>query len=141
MSPLESPWDSLTELGRRREREEARLKRQGPRKAGELIGNLLQQRGYINERQADILDRAWQSVLRKVDGAAVAAGRSRPGRIRRGVLEVWVVHAAIHQELSFCKAQIVEHLGVEAADLQIREVRFRVSPQLDGAQQDRRRHQ
>ena len=51
---------------------------------------------------------------------------TRPGNVRRGVLEVLVRNSSVLQELGFLKAKIVKTLTKLVPEQQIRDVRFRV---------------
>ncbi len=51
---------------------------------------------------------------------------TRPGRIRRGILEVTAANSMIIQELTYQKQQILTQLQTALPDAKIRDIRFRV---------------
>ena len=61
--------------------------------------------GYDRERAADGLAAAWQEAA-----PAALKASSQPGLVRRGVLEVFVSHSALVQELGFQKREVLMRL-------------------------------
>jgi predicted nucleic acid-binding Zn ribbon protein len=113
--------DNATDFAARRQREERRTYARRPKKIADVIAQLITQRGYgriqANEELADV----W----------AAAAGEplatySRPGKIRRGTLEITVTNSTIMQEFTFQKERILANLGRKLPDAKIRDLRFRV---------------
>jgi predicted nucleic acid-binding Zn ribbon protein len=51
---------------------------------------------------------------------------TRPGQVRRGVLEVTVSNSTIVQELTFQKERILAVLRAKRPDARIRDLRFRI---------------
>ena len=94
-----------------------------PKPMGDVMSQLLARRGYAQVQSAASCEAAWRAAV----GDKLAA-HTRPGNIRRGVLEVLVASSAIVQELSFLKAKVVKQLAQLAPDQKIRDVRFRVGP-------------
>ncbi|NDC63667.1 MAG: DUF721 domain-containing protein [Planctomycetia bacterium] len=78
----------------------------GPAAIGRLVSRLLSRAGYDREQAAGSLEAAWQQAA-----PASLRGGSRPGLVRRGVLEVFVSHSALVQELGFHKRDVVARLG------------------------------
>ena len=105
------------EMGRRQ-----RFPRGVP-KIGETISALLARRGYAQVESTEALNQAWQ----KAAGEKLAK-QSRPGNIKRGVLEIAVGNSAVVQELTFQKRQLLKKLTEVAADFKIKDLRFRVGP-------------
>jgi predicted nucleic acid-binding Zn ribbon protein len=88
---------------------------------GQAISQLLARTGYAQIQTAATCEAAWREAV----GAKLAAS-TRPGLVKRGVLEVLVSNSAVLQELSFLKTKAVKALKQLVPDQQIRDVRFRV---------------
>src|SRR5688572_25732651 len=88
---------------------------------GNVLSQLLAKRGYAQIQTAASCDAAWREAV----GERLAP-HTRPGSVRRGVLEVLVRNSAVLQELSFVKTKIVKSLVKLVPDQNIRDVRFRV---------------
>lgn len=80
-------------------------------------------RGYARESAAGDCAAAWQAAAGKA-----LAKVTRPGNIRRGVLEVFVANSTLLQELGFQKIQLLERIREQLADDSVRNLRFRVGP-------------
>jgi len=113
--------DHAIDFAARRRREERRSYARRPKKIADVVAQLIAQRGYgridANEQLTDV----W----------AAAAGEplatySRPGKLRRGTLEVTVTNSTIMQEFTFQKQRILAELGRALPDAKIRDLRFRV---------------
>lgn len=70
------------------------------------MSRLLARTGYDREQAASGLVDAWQQAVPEHLRAA-----SQPGLVRRGVLEVFVTHSALVQEMGFHKRQAVTRLA------------------------------
>jgi predicted nucleic acid-binding Zn ribbon protein len=90
---------------------------------GNVMSQLLAKRGYAQVQAAALSAAAWREAV----GDKLAAD-TRPGNVRRGVLEVLVRNSSIHQELAFLKVKIVKSLAATSPDQRIRDLRFRVGP-------------
>jgi predicted nucleic acid-binding Zn ribbon protein len=88
---------------------------------GQAISQLLARTGYAQIQTAATCEAAWREAV----GPKLAAG-TRPGLVKRGVLEVLVSNNSVLQELSFVKSKAVKVLKQLVPDQQIRDVRFRV---------------
>ena len=77
--------------------------------------------GYDRERAADGLAAAW----REAAPAALKAA-SQPGLVRRGVLEVFVSHSALVQELGFQKRDVLARLAELLPAAGITDIRCRL---------------
>lgn len=88
---------------------------------GNVLSQLLAKRGYAQIQTAASCDAAWREAV----GERLAP-HTRPGSVRRGVLEVLVRNSSVLQELSFVKAKIVKSLVKLVPEQNIRDVRFRV---------------
>ena len=93
----------------------------GPRKLGELIADVIIRRGYARQMTASAYLSAWQSATDKEIASA-----SRPGKVRRGVLEVTVKNSSVLHQLTFQKKKILKVLNNEIEDQQIDDLRFRI---------------
>jgi len=91
----------------------------GPQHVGELVSELLARRGV--GRRLATADRlaAWSEAV-----GAEFAEMTRPGAVRRGVLEVTVAHSALVQELTFQKRELLQR--IQKCWGEIRDLRFRV---------------
>jgi predicted nucleic acid-binding Zn ribbon protein len=99
------------------------MPKNAPQPISEVLAQLLARRGYARENAAASCQAAW----REAAGAAIAKV-TRPGNIRRGVLEVFVANSTLLQELGFQKIQILTRLKAALADQSVRDLRFRVGP-------------
>jgi len=92
-----------------------------PKPMRDVLSQLLAKRGYAQIQTAATCEAAWrQAVGEKL------AGHTRPGSVRRGVLEVLVRNSSVLQELSFVKAKALKTLTKLVPEQQIKSVRFRV---------------
>lgn len=92
-----------------------------PKTVQDVLGQLLARRGYARVQSASSCDAAWREAV----GVKLAAD-SRPGVVKRGVLEVLVRDSVTLQELGFVKVKAVRALARLVPEQQIRDVRFRV---------------
>jgi len=115
--------DAAADFVARRDREQRRHFARRPKKIGEVLAQLITARGY-GRIQADAdFTAAWQAAA----GEALARF-TRPGRVRRGQLEVTVDNSTIVQELTFQKQHILQALQAELPEARIRDLRFRLGP-------------
>ena len=113
--------DAAADFTARRDREQRRHYARRPKKIADVLAQLITVRGY-GRIQADAdFTAAWQAAA----GPALARF-TRPGRLRRGVLEVAVANSTIVQELTFQRQRILQTLQAELPDAHIRELRFRI---------------
>lgn len=94
-----------------------------PQRIGSIVADLIARRGYARVIAATTCAEAW----------ATAAGPqlvkfSRPGAIKRGVLEVLVANSTMLQEMTFQKKALVQKLVELLPDEKIKDVKFRVGP-------------
>jgi len=78
----------------------------GAEAIGRLVSRLLARTGYDQQQSPQRLAAAWTDVV-----PAALAGLSRPGKVRRGVLEVLVSHSAAVQEMGYHKAALIRRLA------------------------------
>lgn len=93
----------------------------GPRSIGSVMSRLLARTGYDLEQGSDSLALAWQQVA-----PASLRGSSQAGLVRRGVLEVFVSHSALVQEMGFHKREVLARLGEIVPGEGITDIRCRV---------------
>jgi hypothetical protein len=85
------------------------------------MARLMARTGYDRQQGTDALASAWQ------EAAPVSLrGASQPGLVRRGVLEVFVSHSALVQELGFHKQQVLDSLARLLPDSRITDIRCRL---------------
>jgi len=77
-------------------------------------------RGYGRQMGAASLEEAWEQAAGRL------ASHSRPGNVKRGVLEVVVRSSAACQEFGFQKKRILKKLIELAADQNIKDLKFTV---------------
>jgi predicted nucleic acid-binding Zn ribbon protein len=113
--------DHAIDFAARREREAKRSYARRPKKIADVIAQLITRRGYGRIEANEQLAGAWSAAA----GEPLAT-YSRPGKLRRGTLEVSVTNSTIMQEFSFQKQRILAELGRRMPDAKIRDLRFRV---------------
>jgi hypothetical protein len=113
--------DAAADFAARRDREVRRSYAQRPKKIGDVVAQLIAQRGYGRIEANEELAAAWASAA----GESLAAA-SRVGRLRRGQLEVWVANSTAMQEFGFQKQRILAELTRTMPTANIRGLRFHV---------------
>ena len=93
----------------------------GPLSIGRVMSRLMARTGYGREQAAGGLAAAWDRVA-----PAALRGASQPGLVRRGVLEVFVTHSALVQELGFHKRDLLVRLGELVPGEGITDIRCRL---------------
>lgn len=102
--------------------------RRAPRKAADIVAGLLARRGYGRVQAGSRAQAAWADAV----GPKMAA-HSRPGSVRRGVLDVVVRNSAAIQELTFQKKSLLKKLNQSLPEENITGLKFRVGPvDVDG---------
>jgi hypothetical protein len=94
----------------------------GPLAIGSVVSRLMARAGYDREQGSAALASAWAEAAPEP-----LRGSSRPGRVRRGVLEVFVSHSAHVQELGFQKRDVVARLQTLVPDAGITDIRCRLA--------------
>jgi predicted nucleic acid-binding Zn ribbon protein len=93
----------------------------GPERLGEILSRLFAARGWGRRQGRLHLERAWAEAA----GSEYAA-HTRPGALRRGVLEVTVDNAVLLQELAhFHKRRLLEQLRRQLPGTPLTDLRFR----------------
>jgi predicted nucleic acid-binding Zn ribbon protein len=96
-------------------------RKRGPEKLADVLAELIVQRGYARQLTASAYTEAWAAV-----NDPLLAKASRPGNLRRGILEVAVKNSTVMQELTFRKKQILKKLKQQLPDEVIKDIRFRI---------------
>ena len=94
-----------------------------PKHIGDVLAELMARRGDARVRSAGECADAW----REAAGASLAAS-SRAMQVRRGVLEVWVSHSTMVQEIGYQKQALIKRLAELLPDEKIRDLKLRVGP-------------
>jgi len=92
-----------------------------PKPVRDVLSQLLAKRGYAQIQTAAGCEAAWREAV----GVKLSAD-TRPGNVKRGVLEVLVRNSSALQELAFLKSKIVKNLAKRIPEQKIRDLRFRV---------------
>jgi hypothetical protein len=92
-----------------------------PKKAADLIAQLLVRKGYGQVTAAGELAQTWHEVT-----SNRWRNQTQPGNIRRGVLEVVVANSALLQQLEFEKKNFLLSIQQHLPQNQIKEIRFRI---------------
>ena len=92
-----------------------------PLSIGRVMNRLMARAGYDREQGSAAVDAAWAEAA-----PVMIRGSSRPGSIRRGVLDVFVSHSAHVQELGFHKQAIISRLQQLLPDSGITSIRCRL---------------
>ena len=99
----------------------------GPQSIGRLVSRLMTRSGYGRERASESLAEAWSQAA-----PVELAATSRPGLVRRGVLEVFVTHSAHVQELGFRKQDVLARLRAALPDAGITDIRCKLLADAGG---------
>lgn len=91
-----------------------------PQRIDELLSRLMARRGYAEVSSQVEWSQTWPKV------AGTLAAMTRPGRITRGVLEVWVKNSTVLQEAVFRKAAWIRQIQQEMPHCRVQDLRFRV---------------
>jgi predicted nucleic acid-binding Zn ribbon protein len=118
---MTNPANAAADFAARREREQRRHYARRPKKIADVLAQLITARGYGRIQADGEIHTAWQTA------AGVTLARfTRPGRVRRGQLEITVTNSTIVQELTFEKQRILAALQAEVPQARIRDLRFRI---------------
>jgi predicted nucleic acid-binding Zn ribbon protein len=98
-------------------------KEPGPELLGDILGRLFAVRGWGRRNDRLRLEQAWTQAA-----GPRFSEQTRPGVLRRGVLEVNVSNAALLQELAgFHKRKLLEQLRKNLPGVMILDLRFKAS--------------
>lgn len=112
---------SIADFSFYRDREQRRFHARRPKRIGDVVAQVVSKRGYGRFQSIEDLAEAWRSATG--DGLARF---SRPGRLRRGMLEITASNSTVVQELTFQKQAILTSLKQQLPDARIRDLRIRV---------------
>lgn len=110
---------ALAELTERGRRERARFLARQPKRAADVIAQLMIRKGYGRFESNRSLKESWAEAV----GPALAKA-TRVGQVRRGALEVVVANSVLLQELKFLQQQVVKRLAEIEPQRNIRSLRF-----------------
>jgi predicted nucleic acid-binding Zn ribbon protein len=113
--------DDLDERNLHLDYQRRRVRVPPPQPVRNVMSQLLAKRGYAQVQTAATCAAAWREAI----GDKFAAD-TRPGNVKRGVLEVLVRNSTILQELAFLKAKVLKKLTQLIPEQQIKDLRFRV---------------
>ncbi len=89
-----------------------------PRQLADVLHQLMRRRGYSRLLSQDEYGEVWQQI------AGPLAQVSRPGQLRRGVLEVVANSSSVLQELTFQKRHLLRELSGRMPEQKISDLRF-----------------
>lgn len=95
----------------------------GPQPIGQIVNDLMARTGFAQVQSAGNMEKIWREAV-----GEAASRYTRPGRVRRGVLEVAVANSTIVQELVFQKAELLSSIRRLLPDTPVRDLRFQVMP-------------
>ena len=98
-------------------------KQKGPQPIGDILAELMARKGFARARAEEAYQAAWKDAV----GEPVAQ-YTRTGKLRRGLLEIFVANSMLIQELTFQKADLLESINQKLPDEKIRDLRFKVGP-------------
>ena len=93
-----------------------------PRKMADVLSELLARTGCARIRATEGLEQVWQTIVKDP-----LAAYTKLGHVRRGVLDVYVTHSPMLQELSFRKKELLRGLIDRLPDQGIKDLRFRLA--------------
>ena len=94
--------------------------RSAPKPISEVLSRLMTRRGYANVQTNFEWGEAWKKA------AGSLAGRTRPGRLKNGVLEIVVQDSATLQELTFQKRQLLAALSQLVPQHKVKDLRLKI---------------
>ena len=97
------------------------MKKKGPVPIGNIVAEILTQRGLGRPQATIELETIWSEVV----GPSVVQ-MTHCGQIRRQQLSVTVTNSTIMQELSFRKQEIIKQLNKKLPSHGIKDIRFRI---------------
>lgn len=91
-----------------------------PQKLGDVLSDLMAQRGYAQIATHEALQQGWKNVVGKMYQF------TRVTEVKRGILHVLVTNSVIMQELTFRKQELTKAVADELPDYKIKEIRYRI---------------
>ncbi len=101
-------------------KDDSKGKNRGPQKLGNVLAELMAQRGYAQLGANEECVEAWKSVVGKLDKF------TRATEVKRGVLQVIVSNSVVMQELTFRKAELLAAIIKSLPNYNIKDLRFRI---------------
>ena len=95
--------------------------RRRPKKPGDIIGQMMARQGYAQNQSNDELNEAWEIAV-----GPRLTGKTKAGRISRGILEVHVASSAAMNQLSFQKRQLLSAIQQQLPQNKIKDIRFKL---------------
>jgi len=92
-----------------------------PQKISDVLSRLITQRGYARMQGATVEREIWAEAV----GPQLAA-MSRPGELKRGVLDVYVTSNILIQELGYQKLTLLAALQAKLPQHKITGMKFKV---------------
>ncbi|MGV3608958.1 MAG: DciA family protein [Planctomycetaceae bacterium] len=86
-----------------------------------VLSQLLAKKGYAHVQSQGLLEDAWM-----VSAEGMAA-HTRCGKVKRGVLEIFVRDSLVLQEITFHKGELLRRMIAKCPDQKIKEIKFRVA--------------
>ena len=116
--PLDSEkeFEKTIEVVRRRQKQ---LRR--PRNAANVVAQVLTRRSVAATKTDEQLIEIWEQSV-----GEPFASQTRPGMIRRGVLEVFVTNSSVHQQLAFNKKYILQKIKKFELLKNLKDIRFKI---------------
>jgi len=97
----------------------------GAVRIGEIIPQIFARYGVHRQLDHDALVQAWMEAVAPWLPDSLH-GKTEPGNVKRGTLEVRVQHAAVVQELYFHEKEILATLRQKVPERKIHKIRFLV---------------
>lgn len=91
-----------------------------PKKIGDVLTDLLAQRGYAQVASQEELQQGWSSAVGSLQKF------TRAIEVKRGTLHVVVSNSVVMQELTFRKQDLVRLMAEALPDHNIKELRYKV---------------
>lgn len=116
-----SAWHSkYRALKHREQSQQNNRKDRGPQKLGNVLAELMAQRGYAQIGADEECKEAWNAVVGKLDKF------TRATEVKRGVLFVIVSNSVVMQELTFRKKELLTAMADALPNYKIKDLRFRI---------------
>ena len=101
--------------------EQRKFWRKHPKTGSQIINQLFAKKGYNQTSSTASVDKRWQQVVGDSLGT-----RSKPGILRRGVLEIIVQNSSVMQELVFQKSKILKKFKADKETSEIVDLKFKI---------------
>lgn len=92
-----------------------------PKKPADILAKLMARKGYAQTESSNDLEDTWNRVV-----GPKWQSKTKVGNISRGILEVFVVSAAVNQQLGFQKRKLLAELKGQLPQNKITDIRFRI---------------